>query len=116
MPTLSFQAWRLKRQPPYEVKASVKSGKSVIENMAKSMNLPMSGLPTNGGPDIGPMSREGVPTMRWQQDGTDYFDLHHTPDDTFDKIDKDEIQQNVAAFATMMWMACEAGTDFRGDD
>ena len=102
--------------PPYEVKASVKSGKSVIENMAKSMNLPMSGLPTNGGPDIGPMSREGVPTMRWQQDGTDYFDLHHTPDDTFDKIDKDEIQNNVAAFATMMWMASEADTNFRGDE
>ena len=102
--------------PAYEVKASVKSGKPVIEEMAKAMGLPMSDLPTNGGPDIGPMSRQGVPTMRWQQDGTDYFDLHHTPDDTFDKIDKDEIQQNVAAFATMMWMASEAETDFRGDE
>ena len=51
--------------------------------------------------------------MRFQQDGTDYFDLHHTPDDTFDKIDPDEIAQNVAAFAAMMWMASEAETDFR---
>ena len=102
--------------PPYEVKSGVKSGKNVIEGMAKAMGLPMSGLPTNGGPDIGPMHRAGVPVMRWQQDGTDYFDYHHTPDDTFDKIDKDEIQNNVAAFATMMWMASEAETDFRGDE
>ena len=101
--------------PPYEVKASVKSGKAVVEEMAKAMALPMSGLPTNGGPDIGPMSRLGVPTMRWQQDGTDYFDLHHTPDDTFDKINANDMAVNTAAFATMMWMASEAETDFRGD-
>jgi len=102
--------------PVYEIKSGVKSGEAVIKEMGKAMGLPFSEAGTNGGPDIGPMSREGVPTMRWQQNGTDYFDLHHTPDDTFDKIDKDEIQQNVAAFATMMWMASEAETDFRGDE
>ena len=100
----------------YEIKSGVKSGEDVIKDMGKAMGLPFSDAGTNGGPDIGPMSREGVPTMRWQQDGTDYFNLHHTPDDTFDKIDKDEIQQNVAAFATMMWMASEAETNFRGDE
>lgn len=99
--------------PAYEIKSGVKSGEDVIKAMGKAMGLPFSVMPTNGGPDIGPMSRQGVPTMRWQQEGTDYFDLHHTPDDTFDKIDKDEIQQNVAAFVTMMWMASEAETNFR---
>ena len=99
--------------PAYEIKSGVKSGEDVIKAMGKAMGLPFSAMPTNGGPDIGPMSRQGVPTMRWQQEGTDYFDLHHTPDDTFDKIDKDEIQQNVAAFVTMMWMASEAETNFR---
>ena len=102
--------------PAYEVKSGVKSGEAVIREMSKAMGLPFSDVATNGGPDIGPMSREGVPTMRWQQEGTDYFDLHHTPDDTFDKIDKDEIQQNVAAFATMIWMASEADTNFRGEE
>jgi len=101
--------------PAYEVKSGVKSGEDVLKEMGKAMGLPFSEVGTNGGPDIGPMFGEGVPVMRWQQEGTDYFDLHHTPDDTFDKIDKDEIQQNVAAFATMMWMASEADTDFRGD-
>ena len=102
--------------PAYEVKSGVKSGEEVIKEIGKAMGLPFSDTPTNGGPDIGPMFAEGVPVMRFQQEGTDYFDLHHTPDDTFDKIDKDEIQQNVAAFATMMWMASEAETDFRGDE
>jgi len=102
--------------PVYEIKSGVRSGEDIIRGMGKAMGVPFSALGTNGGPDIGPMSRQGVPTMRWQQEGTDYFDLHHTPDDTFDKIDKDEIAQNVAAFATMMWMASEAETNFRGED
>ena len=100
-------------KPPYEVKAGVKSGKIIIQNIAEALGLPFVETKTNGGPDIGPMFAEGVPVMRFQQDGTDYFDLHHTPDDTFDKIDPDEIAQNVAAFAAMMWMASEAETDFR---
>lgn len=101
--------------PPYEVLSGVRSGAVVIEDMAKALGLPMSDRATNGGPDIGPMSREGVPTMRFQQEGTDYFDLHHTPDDTFDKINADDMAKNTAAFATMIWMASEAKTDFRGD-
>ncbi len=32
------------------------------------------------------------------QDGTDYFNLHHTPDDTLDKVDPDKLRQNVAAW------------------
>ncbi|MDB2439407.1 M20/M25/M40 family metallo-hydrolase, partial [Hellea sp.] len=103
-------------EAPYEVLSGVRSGKAVIEEMAKALNLPMSDRETNGGPDIGPMSREGVPTMRFQQEGTDYFDLHHTPNDTFDKIEADEMSKNTAAFATMIWMASEADTNFRGDE
>ena len=37
------------------------------------------------------------------QDGLKYFDLHHTPDDTLDKIDPAQLRQNVAAWtATLM--------------
>ncbi len=70
---------------------------------------------TNGGPDIGPLSAEGVPTVRLNQDGTDYFDLHHTPDDTFDKIDPKAMQQNVAAYATLIWLASETDNNFRDE-
>ncbi len=37
-----------------------------------------------------------------QQDGTKYFDLHHTPDDTLDKIDPAELRQNVAAWTAVL--------------
>ena len=66
-----------------------------------------------GGPDITYMAMEGVPTVRLEQNGSDYFDLHHTPDDTLDKIDPDELAQNVAAYAALVYLAAEADVDFR---
>lgn len=37
-----------------------------------------------------------------QQDGTRYFDLHHTPDDTLDKIDPVQLRQNVAVWTQVV--------------
>ena len=36
------------------------------------------------------------------QDGTRYFDYHHTPDDTLDKIDPAQLRQNVAAWTATL--------------
>jgi Peptidase family M28 len=69
-----------------------------------------------GGPDIIPLAMQGVPVFRLTQDGTDYFDLHHTPDDTFDKIDPDELAQNVAAWAAVVWLAADSDVEFRTQD
>ena len=69
-----------------------------------------------GGPDIIPLAMQGVPVFRLTQDGTDYFDLHHTPDDTFDKIDPDELAQNVAAWAAIVWLAADSNVEFRTQD
>lgn len=68
-----------------------------------------------GGPDIIPLAMQGVPTVRLNQNGSDYFDLHHTPDDTLDKIDPDELAQNVAAYAALVYLAAELDVDFRGE-
>lgn len=67
----------------------------------------------NGGPDLGPMRRAGVPMVELSQNGWDYFDYHHTPDDTLDKIDPVELRQNVAAYATFIYLAAEIDWDFR---
>lgn len=56
---------------------------------------------------------QGVPTVRLSQNGSDYFDLHHTPDDTLDKIDPDELAQNVAAYVALVYLAAELDVDFR---
>lgn len=66
-----------------------------------------------GGPDIIPLARSGVPTIRLNQNGRDYFDLHHTPDDTLDKIDPKELAQNVAAYAATIYLAADSDVNFR---
>ena len=56
-----------------------------------------------GGADIGAIiAAQKLGIIDLQQDGTKYFDLHHTPDDTLDKIDKTELRQNVAAWAATL--------------
>jgi hypothetical protein len=54
------------------------------------------------GSDIGPMIAAGAPAVGLSQDGTYYFDIHHTPDDTLDKIDPAQLRQNVAAWTAML--------------
>ena len=54
------------------------------------------------GSDIGPLLEAGMPGVTLNQDGTRYFDLHHTPDDTLDKIDPAQLRQNVAAWTAML--------------
>ena len=41
------------------------------------------------------------------QDGTRYFDLHHTPDDTLDKVDPAQLQQNVDCWAAVLAVVAE---------
>lgn len=66
-----------------------------------------------GGPDISMLPRAGVPVVSPRQNGWDYFDLHHTPDDTLDKIDPESLRQNVAAYAVFTYLAAEMDWDFR---
>lgn len=56
-----------------------------------------------GGADVGAIiAAQKLGIIDLQQDGTKYFDLHHTPDDTLDKIDKAEMRQNVAAWVATL--------------
>lgn len=68
---------------------------------------------TSGGADIGPIVQAGVPVFGLQQDGLRYFDLHHTADDTLDKIDPVQLRQNVAAWAALVWLVADSDVDFR---
>ena len=54
------------------------------------------------GSDIGPMLTDDHPGVGLNQDGTRYFDLHHTPDDTLDKVDPAQLRQNVAAWTPVL--------------
>jgi len=64
------------------------------------------------GPDISPFAARGLAWARLAQDGTDYFDLHHTPDDTLDKVEPEAVAQNVAAYSVFAYLAASAEGDF----
>jgi hypothetical protein len=65
-----------------------------------------------GGADIGALVAAGVPAIDLQQDGTRYFDWHHTPDDTLDKVDPVQLRQNVAVWtATVASLAESSDTE-----
>lgn len=66
-----------------------------------------SGL-AHGGADVGQMVGAGTPSVDLSQDGSRYFDLHHTADDTLDKVDPADIEQNVMAWAAMLDLASNA--------
>ncbi|WP_260922255.1 M28 family peptidase [Novosphingobium sp. 9] len=56
-----------------------------------------------GGEDVGPIiAANRLAVVDLAQDGTRYFDIHHTPDDTLDKIDPAQLQQNVDAWGTVL--------------
>lgn len=64
------------------------------------------------GPDIGPFAKIGMPWAQLAQDGTDYFDYHHTANDTLDKIEPRALDQQAAAYAVMAFVAAESPVDF----
>jgi len=60
------------------------------------------------GADLGAWVRAGSAGADLGQDGTRYFDYHHTPDDTLDKVDAEQLRQNVAAWAAMLSLVANA--------
>jgi len=66
----------------------------------------------SGGADITPLRRQGMPVFDLAQDGTTYFDYHHTADDTLDKVDRGDLNQNVAAYVTAAYVAANIEQDF----
>lgn len=56
----------------------------------------------HGGTDVGPTIATGVAGIDLNQSGLRYFDWHHTPEDTLDRIDPEQLRQNVAAWTAML--------------
>ncbi|MBP6514471.1 MAG: M20/M25/M40 family metallo-hydrolase [Steroidobacteraceae bacterium] len=67
---------------------------------------------SGGGADISPLRRQGVPVFALNQDGTLYFDYHHTANDTLDKVDPKALAQSTAAYAVTAWLAAQAEGGF----
>jgi hypothetical protein len=66
-----------------------------------------------GGDDVRKLQKVGVPVVSLRQDGLDYFDTHHTADDTLDKIDPKQLNQAVAVWAAFTYLVASSDVDFR---
>ena len=66
------------------------------------------------GSDIEALQDAGVAAFAPIVDGRHYFDLHHTPADTFDKIDADAMRRQVAVLAVLVWYLAERQEPLRG--
>jgi carboxypeptidase Q len=62
---------------------------------------------TGGGADIGPIMREGVPGASLDVEGSHYFDIHHTPADTLDKVNPRDLALCVATMAVMAYVVAD---------
>jgi len=72
-----------------------------------------SAIVASGGADINIVRDQNGAIIDLQQDGTRYFDLHHTPDDTLDKVDPVQLRQNVAVWTTIAGILANESTSIQ---
>ncbi len=58
----------------------------------------------HSGADIGPLKHEGMVLAGLNPDSQRYFDYHHSALDTFDKVNKRELQLGAAAMASLVYL------------
>jgi carboxypeptidase Q len=62
-----------------------------------------------GGVDIGPLKSQGTVLLGLVPDSQRYMDYHHTENDTFDKVNKRELELGAATMASVIWWVSEYG-------
>jgi len=71
------------------------------------LKLARGGNEVSGGADLDGLAKLGMPLMSPDLDGTKYFDVHHTANDTLAKVDPVALRQAVAAFAATVWLGAQ---------
>lgn len=61
------------------------------------------------GVDIGPLKKFGTPLFAIMPDSQRYFDYHHCANDTFDKVNKRELQLGSAGIALLVYLIDKYG-------
>jgi Zn-dependent M28 family amino/carboxypeptidase len=68
----------------------------------------------DAGSDVEGLQKAGVPVFSFVQDSSRYFDYHHSADDTPAIVDQAQLNQNVAAWAVLVYLVADSDADFRG--
>ncbi|HEX8575740.1 MAG TPA: M28 family peptidase, partial [Flavobacterium sp.] len=65
----------------------------------------------HGGVDIGPLKSKKIVKVGLQPDSQRYFDHHHAANDTFDAVNKRELELGAAAMASLIYLVDQNGID-----
>ncbi len=57
-----------------------------------------------GGADISVLEKSGVPCIGFEPDTQRYFDIHHTAADTFDKVNKRELELGAGGIGALIYL------------
>ena len=101
------RVWRLQTNLP-------DSAKAVADRLAAALaplGIVHGKEKSSGGADIQPILATGVSSIDLDQSGERYFDYHHTPEDTLDRVDPAQLAQNVAAWTAMLAIVANAPED-----
>jgi carboxypeptidase Q len=85
----------------------------ISSNWSKLLAPYGSGVLTagGGGSDIGPLAEKskGVVLIGYMPDSQRYFDVHHTPNDVFENVNKRELELGAASMASLMYLIDQHG-------
>jgi len=107
--------WRFETRMSEESLPLGRAFHQVIKDLAMhdDERIELGGNDAYGIPDFIPLREAGLPILDPMQDARPYFDLHHTRNDTLDKVDPAELKQNVAIYTALTWLAANVEGDFR---
>lgn len=88
------------------------SGIARIGEVLEPLAIALGNNEATGGADLTPLRRAGVPILALAHDATDYFDYHHTANDTLDKVDRQALNQTVAAYVAAIYVAANGEDDW----
>ena len=102
----------------YQMASGVgKNAYSAVEELASYLQpLGVKLSPENNAQaqsDMSVLSKAGMPAMKFLPDGSDYFDYHHTENDTLDKVEPEVLKQATAVYTLFSYFAANSGVDFR---
>ncbi len=88
-----------------------------MATLLQPIDISIKREPAKGGDsDTDVLYELGVPCLTLNQDGYDYFNIHHTPDDVLERINKDNLNQVVASWSATLWMVASSDITFKRPD
>ena len=86
-----------------------------LASLMASLKVVVSDQPAQfAGDDFGLLQiGSAIPVFSFRPDATRYFDIHHSADDTLDKVDRADLNQSVAAWAALVYLLADSDIDLR---